>query len=76
MVTINAGTNGYRLPTEAEWEYSAGRGRKSMNYKHSGSNNVDDVAWYWRNSGDITLTGTWMSLMVENNNYKKNLSVS
>ena len=56
-VTVNAGANGYRLPTEAEWEYAAGGGRKSRSYSYSGSDNVDEVAWYWRNSGDRDLVG-------------------
>lgn len=69
-VTINAGANGYRLPTEAEWEYAAGGGQKSKNYTYSGSNNVDEVAWYWRNSGDKNLTGEWIWSRIEKNRCK------
>jgi formylglycine-generating enzyme len=58
-VTTNPGANGYRLPTEAEWEYAAGGGQLSQSYTYSGSNNADEVAWYWRNSGDTYLTGYW-----------------
>lgn len=40
----------YVLPTEAQWEFAARGGNKSEGYKYSGSDTVDDVAWYWENS--------------------------
>ncbi|MFA5555143.1 MAG: SUMF1/EgtB/PvdO family nonheme iron enzyme [Phycisphaerae bacterium] len=69
-VTINAGANGYRLPTELEWEYAACGGQKSRNYTYSGSNDANEAAWYWKNSGDKYLTGLWNWPSIENNNNK------
>lgn len=47
----NLNANGYRLPTVEEWQYAA-KGGKDFDY--AGSNNIDEVAWYYNNSNKKT----------------------
>ena len=49
-LVYNTSLDGYRLLTEAEWEYVA-REENTSTTTYSGSNLIDDVAWYSGNSG-------------------------
>lgn len=55
-ILSNPAAKGFRLPSEAEWEYATRGGNKSGDFLYAGGDKLDEVGWYVDNSHGETKT--------------------
>ncbi len=67
-VVWSTSAGGFRLPTEAEWELAARGGVGAVRTLYAGSDTLEEVGWYWENSGDKPLNGDWDANRILDNN--------
>ena len=70
VITTRKKATGYRLLTEIEWEFAARGGLQSRGFVYAGSDNLDEVGWYWQNSGGKPLDDKWDRVKINTNKGK------